>query len=200
MDRQTCYDTIIALWDELEWKFYDDCFSQRQHYRDAINNQKAGKVGPKRGNKRKNADQTEDMVSSKQVTDIVVQTLQQVGFGGAGGGGASSSSSEYPWAGIQSVPRPPIAAPNSPIDLTADSSAGARTLSLGAETVTIPQEKLKLMQESLQRAEHAISSSLVHTVEQSSKLAHERLIVINALDVISGFTGVPTSHFKYGGN
>ena len=200
MDRQTCYDTIIALWKDLQWEYYDDTFSERDHYRDAIKQSKvkaAESHDKAKGKKRKNADQTEDMVSSKQVSDIVVQTLQHVIQGGAGGGDGSSSSSDSPWAKIQSVPRPPIAAPNSPIDLTADSSAGARTLSLGAKTVTIPLEKLILMQETLQRSEHCISSSLTHTVEQSNKLAHERLIVLNALDVISGISGVPTSHFGH---
>ena len=197
MDRQTCYDTIQALWPDIEWVYYDDTFDMRQHYRNAIRLQKAkSQAAPPKDKKRKIADQTDDMVSSHLVTMIVGQTLQQVGFGGAGRGSPSSSSHE-PWA--EFPPRPPIAAPNSLIDLTADSSAGARTLSLGAETVTIPQENLKLMQESLQRSEHAISSSLAHTVEQAHKLTIERLIVINALDVISSFTGVPTSHFKYGG-
>ena len=73
-------------------------------------------------------------------------------------------------------------------------------LDLKADEITVPLDKLKLMQESLQRSEHAISSCLAHTVEQAHKLTIERLIVINALDVISSFTGVPTSHFKYGGN
>ena len=62
---------------------------------------------------------------------------------------------------------------------------GAHVLPLPPKTVTIPMEKLKLMQDSLQRAEHAISSSLAFTVEQSNKLANERLIVQNAIDVIT---------------
>ena len=167
-----------------------------EQYRNAIRQQKAkSQAAPPK--KRKIEDQTDDMVSSKLVSEIVGQTLHQVGFGGAGRGSPSSSSSE-PWA--EFPPIPPIAAPNSLVDLTADSSAGARTLSLGAFEVTVPLDKLKLMQESLQRSEHAISSSLAHTVEQANQLTIERLIVINALDVISSFTGVPTSHFKYGGN
>ena len=70
-----------------------------------------------------------------------------------------------------------------------------RTLALGPQTVTIPIEKLKLMQDSLQRAEHAVSASLAFTVEHSNKLAHERLIVQNAINVISGITGVESAHF-----
>ena len=149
------------------------------------------------GKKRKNEDRTEDMVSRKEVSDIVMQTLQKVYQGGDGGTGGSSSASESPWAKIQSVPRQPIAAPNSSFDLTADSGAGTLTNTFGF--VTIPMEKLKFMQAALQRAEHANSSSLSHTVEQSNKLAHERLIVLNALDVISGISGVPTSHFGHMG-
>ena len=201
MDRQTCYDTIQALWPDIEWVYYDDTFDMRQHYRNAIRNQKAKSQAAPPNKKRKIADQTDDMIPSKMVTMIVGQTVQQLGFGGAGGGFPSSSSTE-PWsAATPSPPIPPIAAPNSLIDLTApDSSKGARMLDLKADEIIVPLDKLKLMQESLQRSEHAISSSLAHTVEQANKLTNERLIVINALDVISSFTGVPTSHFKYGGN
>ena len=198
MDRQTCYDTIQALWPDIEWVYYDDTFDMRQQYRNAIRQQKAkSQAAPPKDKKRRIGDQTDDMVSSHLVTMIVGQTLQQVGgFGGAGRGSPSSSSTE-PWAAFP--PSPPIPAPNSLIDLTADSSAGARTLDLKPDEVTVPIDKLKLMQESLQRSEHAISSSLAHTVEQSNKLAHERLIVLNALDVISGISGVPTSHFGHMG-
>ena len=201
MDRQTCYDTIQALWPDIEWVYYDDTFDMRQQYRNAIRLQKAkSQAAPPKDKKRKIGDQTDDMVSSKLVSEIVGQTLQQVGFGGAGRGSPSSSSNE-PWAPFPpSPPIPPIAAPNSLIDLTADSSTGARMLDLKSDEIIVPLDKLKLMQESLQRSEHAISSSLAHTVEQAHKLTIERLIVINALDVISSFTGVPTSHFKYGGN
>ena len=199
MDRQTCYDTIQALWPDIEWAYYDDTFDMRQQYRNAIRQQKAkSQAAPPK--KRRLGDQTDDMVSSNLVTMIVGQTLQQVGLGGAGRGSPSSSSHE-PWRPEfpPSPPIPPMAAPNSLIDLTADSSAGARTLDLKPYEVTVPIDKLKLMQESLQRSEHAVSSSLAHTVEQANKLSIERLIVINALDVISSITGVPTSHFKYGG-
>ena len=210
MDRHTCFDSILSVWNDLKLEYYEDTFAERQHYRDTLEHIKQSKVIGKaaesvdkskgNGNKRKKEeDQTEDMVSRKEVTDIVMQTLQHVYQEGAGGGDASSSSSESPWAKIQSMPRPPIAAPNSLLDLTADSSAGTRTLSLGAKTVTIPIDKLKLMQDSLQRAEHAITSSLTVGVEQSNKLAHERLIVLNAIDVISGISGVATAHFGHMG-
>ena len=53
-----------------------------------------------------------------------------------------------------------------------------------------------MMQDSLQRAEHAISASLAFTVEQSNKLAHERLIVQNAIEVISTITGTDSCHFS----
>ena len=210
MDRQTCFDSILSVWNDLKWEYYEDTFAERQHYRDTLEHIKQSKVLGKaaesvdkskgNGNKRKKEeDQTEDMVARKEVTDIGMQTLQHVYQEGAGGGDASSSSSESPWAKIQSMPRPPIAAPNSLLDLTAGSSAGTRTLSLGAKTVTIPIDKLKLMQDSLQRAEHAITSSLTVGVEQSNKLAHERLIVLNAIDVISGISGVATAHFGHMG-
>ena len=201
MDRQTCYDTIQALWPDIEWAYYDDTFDMRQQYRNAIRQQKAkSQAAPPKDKKRRIGDQTDDMVSSNLVTMIVGQTLQQVGLGGAGRGSPSSSSHE-PWRPEfpPSPPIPPMAAPNSLIDLTADSSAGVRTLDLKPDEVTVPIDKLKLVQESLQRSEHAVSSSLVHTVEQANKLSIERLIVINALDVISSITGVPTSHFQYGG-
>ena len=196
MDRQTCYDTIQALWPDIEFVYYEDTYDMRQHYRNAIRNQKAKSQAAPPNKKRKIADQTEDMIPSKMVTMIVGHTVQQLGFGGDGGGSSSSSSTE-PWAAFP--PSPPIPAPNSLIDLTADSSTGARMLDLKSDEIIAPLDKLKLMQESLQRSEHAISSSLAHTVEQAHKLTIERLIVINALDVISGFTGVPTSHFKYNG-
>ena len=207
MDRQTCYDTIMRGWNDLKWEFYDDIFLMRQAYRDNLENVKQSKVigepaepvdkATGEGKKRKNEDRTEDMVSRKEVSDIVMQTLQKVYQGGDGGTGGSSSAPESPWAKIQSVPRQPIAAPNSSFDLTADSGAGTRTHTLAF--VTIPMEKLKLMQAALQRAEHAISSSLAHTVEQSNKLAHERIMVLNAIDVISSISGVKTSHFGHFG-
>ena len=198
MDRQTCYDTIQALWPDIEWVYYDDTFDMRQQYRNAIRQQKAkSQAAPPKDKKRRIGDQTDDMVSSHLETLIVGQTLQQVGLGGAGRGLPSSSSHER-WPEFPpSPPIPPMAAPNALIDLT-DSKAGPRTLDLKPCEVTVPMDKLKLMQESLQRSEHAVSSSLVHTVEQANKLSAERLILINALDVISSITRVPTSHFQYG--
>ena len=58
-----------------------------------------------------------------------------------------------------------------------------------AEFVQVPMEQLKLIQDSLQRAEHAISGSLSAMVEQCTKLASERAIVINAINTVSTFTG-----------
>ena len=67
-----------------------------------------------------------------------------------------------------------------------------------ARTVEVPVARLKLIQESLQRAEHAVTASLANTVEQSNKLLHERLIVMNAVDVIAGVTGEAARHYGHG--
>ena len=206
MGRQECYDFLMNNWKDLKWEFYDDDFSMRQSYRDYREREKnrrwhekkrAEQVdrvkGKGKGTKRKNEDRTEDMVSRKDVSEIVSQALQEFYQAGDGGTGGSSSASES-WAKIQSVPRQPSAAPNSSFDFTADSGANKRGF------VTIPMDQLKFMQAALQRAEHAISSSRSHTIEQSNKLKHERLLVINAIEVISGISGMKASHFSYVGN
>ena len=203
MGRQECYDFLMNNWKDLKWEFYEDDYTMRQSYRDYREREKNRREHEKKpaeqvdkvkgkGTKRKNEDRTEHMVYCGEVSDIVSQALQEFYQAGDDGTGVSSSASES-WAKIQSVPRQPSAAPNSSFDFTADSGANKRGF------VTIPMDQLKFMQAALQRAEHAISSSLSHTVEQSNKLAHERLIVLNALDVISGISGVPTSHFSYVG-
>ena len=210
MRRQECYDFLKDNWKDLKWEIYDDTFHMRQSYRDYREREKNRRGHEKKraeqvdrwkskgnGTKRKNEDRTEDMVSRKDVSEIVSQALQEFYQAGDGGTGGSSSASESPWAKIQSVPKQPIAAQNSSFDLTAGSGAGTRTNTCGF--VTIPMEKLKFMQAALQRAEHAISSSLSHTVEQSNKLAHERLMVLNAVEVISSISGVKTSHFGHFG-
>ena len=74
---------------------------------------------------------------------------------------------------------------------------GVHNMPAALSTVTIPLERLKLLQDSLQRAEHAISASLAFTVEQSNRLAQERLIVKHAIDVMSGIRGESTSHFGH---
>ena len=91
------------------------------------------------------------------------------------------------------MPGQPSAAQNSSFDFTADSGANKSGF------VTIPMDQLIFMQAALQRAEHAISSSRSHTIEQSNKLNHERLQVINAIEVISGLSGMKASHFDYVG-
>ena len=203
MGRQECYDFLISNWKDLKWEFYEDDYTMRQSYRDYREREKNRRENEKKpaeqvdkvkgkGTKRKNEDRTEDMVSRNEVSDIVSQALQEFYQAGDGGTGGSSSASES-WDKIQSVPVQPSAAPNSSFDFTADSGANKRGF------VTIPMDQLKFMQAALQRAEHAISSSLSHTVEQSNKLNHERLMVINAVEVISGISGVKASHFSYVG-
>ena len=120
-------------------------------------------------------------VSREEVIDIIRDTL-------AASAPSSSSSHTLPeaqrvWHGVgHPRPRPPSAAPHA-------LAGGVHNIPLAPSTVTIPLEKLKLLQDSLQRAEHAISSSLAFTVEQSAKLANERLIVQNAIEIISGISG-----------
>ena len=204
MGRQECYDFIVLHWKDLEWEFYEDDYTMRQSYRDYREREKNKREHEKKpaeqvdkwkgkGTKRKNEDRTEHLVYCDKVAAIVGQAFQEFYQAGNGGTGGSSSASES-WAKIQSVPRQPSAAPNSSFDFTADSGANKRGF------VTIPMDQLKFMQAALQRAEHAISSSRSHTIEQSNKLKHERLLVINAIEVISGISGVQASHFSYVGN
>ena len=124
---------------------------------------------------------------------MITQALDAASSGEAPATEAAAPSGS--WNRIQATPRQPAQPPKAVADFT----GGAHTLSLGPDTVTIPMEKLRMMQDSLQRAEHAISAALSFTVEQSNKLAHERLILMNAIDVISGITGVPSAHFGLGG-
>ena len=77
MDRQTCFDSILSVWNDLKWEYYDDTFPERQHYRDTLEHIKQSKVIGKaaesvdkakgNGKKRKHEDHTEDMVSRKEV-------------------------------------------------------------------------------------------------------------------------------------
>ena len=201
MKKQECYDFLSKNWKFLNWEFYEDDYNMRQRYRDYRERQKKRLENEKKpaeqvdnvkgkGTKRKNE---EDMVSSSELSDVVSQALQEWRQAGDGGTGGSWSSASESWDKIQSVPVQPSAAQNSSFDFGADSGADKNGC------VTIPVEKLKLMQDALQRAEHAISSSRSHTIEQSNKLNHERLHVINAIEVISGLSGMKASHFDYVG-
>ena len=64
-----------------------------------------------------------------------------------------------------------------------------------AREVSVPVARLKLIQQSWQRAEHAITASLLNNAEQGQKMMHERLIILNAIDVLSEMTGEPTRHY-----
>ena len=64
-----------------------------------------------------------------------------------------------------------------------------------AREVSVPVAKLKLIQQSWQRAEHAITASLLNNAEQGQKMMHERLIILNAIEVLSEITGEPTRHY-----
>ena len=192
LSKEEAFDMIIANWSELEWEYYQDTYENRQQYRAQLKGIEMSKVdkGKGKGKKRKHDGVGDGQhVTREEVGEIVMQTLAAA----SGAAASEAASSSGAWNRSQPTPRHPPTAPKALADL----AGGACTLSLAPKTVTIPLEKLKVMQDSLQRAEHAISSSLAFTVEQSNKLAHERLIVLNAIDVISGISGVQSAHFGH---
>ena len=212
------YDMIIDRWQDLEWEYKDDTYEDRQQYRahveDLEQSRGKGSQKGKKGKKRKPAPVAADVVqddtasevpssagaeyhhvSREEIHEIVMQTLAAREQAANGAESSSSSSSSTAWSRIQPRHRPSVAAPKQLGDFTRG-AGGAQTISLGPHEVSIPLEKLKLLQDALQRAEHAISSSLSFTVDQSNKLAHERVIVKSAIDVVSGISGVQTQHFS----
>ena len=213
------YLAIVENWHSLEWEMCEESFAEREAYKAAMAAEQQDKKRPaeqldkkwsaeqawaaeqdkKRATRaRFEGDGSSDVqpqdsasqVGGETVAQVIADTVRQTLEAAA----ASSSGQLQPTPKVASwgsvgQPRPSSRPP-------AALASGVQTLSLGPSHVSVPVEKMKMMQDSLQRAEHAISASLAFTVEQSNKLAHERLIVQNAIEVISTITGTDSSHFS----
>ena len=201
LSPEDAYDTLVGNWQDIDWELCSETYEEREQYRAQMQLEQEKK---QRENKRKHqADASSEVHphdSASQVhpmsdtCKVIAETVRQTLEASAGSVGqpAAAAARAHVW-GTLGQPRPTSRPALS-------SGSGVQTLSLGSLTggpshVSVPVERMQMMQDSLQRAEHAISASLAFTVEQSTKLAHERLIVQNAIEVISKITGNDTCHF-----
>ena len=211
LSAEEAYDTVVSNWHDIAWELCEETYQDRETYRKQIadeqqdkkwaaeqDKKRAAEQDKKRARVKQEADTSSDVhphdsasqiAMSDTVSHVIAETVRQTLE--ASGSGQLQPSAKAAARGWGSVGQP---RPSSRPALMA-SGSGVQTLSLGPSHVSVPVEKMKMMQDSLQRAEHAISASLAFTVEQSNKLAHERLIVQNAIEVISAITGNDSCHF-----
>ena len=216
MTKQECYEKIIDSWQDLKWSSYEDTKDARQEYRAECfkkheKQQKKEEKKQKQKRPRKRHAPEEPAADADPESDAGEDARKLVGASklrrsvrqeiaeeqkGSRGARCSTRSDDGPLQSLGTRRSSNIAEPK----------ALAQVLDLGrnnrlitdldddAREVSVPVAKLKLIQQSWQRAEHAITASLLNNAEQGQKLMHERLIILNAIDVLSELTGEPTRH------
>ena len=218
MSIREAYDNIMNLWATFEWTTYEDTFQDRSRYRAELQKQKQEAEAKKqkqestnkkqRGKKRSFAEEpaADDhqsdadealpsdakVINQEQIRQMIREVRAEE---------VASSSTDAPLQRLGKRRAQATAVPKALAAVTGLGQSGdLRVVNINddAREVSVPVGRLKLIQESLQRAEHAITSSLANTAEQGNKLINERLIVMNAIDVISEVTGNTTRHYGHG--
>ena len=173
LSKEDAYQQFSLCFESIELHSDSDTFADRQSYRRSVE-------GSRRSQKRSRAeiepsDSASNVGSTAAVQSMIdnsVRTALNSVVQHIPSLAVASSSSASPWQGITDAP-----------------TVNQLSLVGGSETVEVPIEKLRLIQNSLERAEHAVSASLMESIKYSQNLKGERAILHSALQTISKFTG-----------
>ena len=199
------YEAIHDNWHKLNWSYFKDSFEMRETYRQQMKRistaeEESAPVAKKRRHSAEDrsvrpSDSASNVGSSVCVIELAAgirSAVKEAIANSQPAGGRSSSS----WDTIQSA----VATSQPSLQVTHGALPGTIAMHMvpsaaPTATATIPLSKLILIQESLQRSEHAVSSTLSAAVSMSQRMASERAILINAINIVSQFTGQAPRHF-----